>query len=58
MTRFFAIGLVTFEVMHGGHDIIARFFSWANAVTIMPDHQQHLVRDHDLVVFDEITYDE
>lgn len=58
MARFLAVGLVSFEVMDGGGEMIARFLSWADDVAGMADHEQHLVGDHEFIVLDKIASEE
>jgi hypothetical protein len=58
MARFLAIRLMTFEIMDGGQDRVARFFVRTNSIALMPNHEQHLEWNHDLVVFDEVSDDE
>jgi len=51
----FGVGLVTLEVVDGGGDDVAGLLARAHGVHGVADHQQHLERDHGLVVFDEVA---
>ena len=53
--RLLAVSLMPFEIMDSGRYVIAGYLAWTNAMAIMPDHREHLVRDHDLVVFYKVT---
>ena len=56
MPWLFAIGLVSSEVLDRRSDIVSTFFAGANAIAMVPDHQQHLIGNHDLVILDKIPH--
>ena len=55
MAAFFGIGLIAFEIVDGGADGIAGFFTGANRVDGVADGEQCLERDHNFVVFDVVA---
>ena len=55
VTGFFAVGLVTFEVMDRGAHGLARSLVRADRMDGVPDHLQGLERHHHFVVFDVIA---
>ena len=55
VARLFAVGLIALEVVDGGAHRFARPLAGTHRIDAMPDHQQHLERDHRLVVLDEIA---
>lgn len=58
MAGFFAIRLVAIEVVDGGGDVVARFLVRACGMACVPDHEEHLIGDHDFIVFYEVTDEE
>src|SRR6266403_4460987 len=57
MAALFRVGLIAFEIMDGGADVLARFFPRADRVDRMAYHAQRLEWDHHFVVFDVIAHD-
>src|SRR5712692_3358862 len=55
MAAFFGIGLVAFEIVDGGADVVAGFFAGTDGMYVVADHKQRLEWDHDFVVFDVIA---
>ena len=55
VATLFGVGLVAFEIVNGGADMIAFLFAWADGIDGMTHHLQGLEGDHDLVVFDKIA---
>src|SRR5712664_3168245 len=52
VATLFRVGLVAFEIVDGGADVVAGFFAGTDSVA---DHQQRLEGDHYFVVFDVIA---
>ena len=55
VATFFRIGLMPLEIVHGGGDDVARLLAGADHIDIVTHHQKHLIRDHDLVIFNKVT---
>ncbi len=55
VAALFGVGLVAFEIVDGGADVVAGFFAGTDGVDGMADHEQRLEWDHHFVVFDIIT---
>lgn len=58
MTGLFTVGLVAIEIVDGCGDVVPRLLVWTDNVACVSDHHQHLERNHDFVVFDEVAYEE
>ena len=41
--------------MHGGRHGVSGLLAGADHIDVMPHHQKHLVRNHEFVIFNEIT---
>ena len=55
MPRFFAVGLVAFEVMNRSSNLLASFLFRTNNIHLIPKRKQRLKGDHDFIVFHKIT---
>ena len=49
------VSLIAFEIVDGRADSLPGFLSRANSINPVPDHEQRLEGDHDLVVLDEVA---
>src|SRR5258708_37747727 len=56
MAALFRVGLIAFEIVDGGADVLTGFFSGADGVNRMAYHTQRLEWDHRFVVFDVVAH--
>src|SRR5579863_5055325 len=54
VAALFGVGLIAFEIVNGGADVLAGFFVGADGVDGVAKHLQRLKRNHHFVVFDVI----
>jgi hypothetical protein len=55
VARLLAVGLVAFEIVHGGAHLFAGLLAGTHGVHRMADHQQGLERHHGFVVLGKVT---
>jgi hypothetical protein len=55
---FLAIGLLSLEVVNRRGDRVPRPLARADRMYVVPDHLEHLERDHDFVVLDVVSGEE
>ncbi len=55
VAALFGVGLVAFEVVDGGADVLAGLLVGADGVDDVADHLEGLKGDHDFVVFDVVA---
>ena len=54
MSGLFRIGLMSFEIVDGGGDGVTGFFIRTHGMHSVANHQQHLKRYHDFVIFNKV----
>ena len=55
MSPFFAVGLITLEIVDCGLDLLTGFFARAHRIDKMPDHQHRLERHHYFIILGEVA---
>ena len=49
---------MAFEIMDCGQNRVSWLFVGADCIAMVPDHLEHLKRNHDFVVFNEVSDEE
>src|SRR5712692_5266011 len=55
VAALFRVGLIAFEIVDSGADVVAGFFAGTDGMHRVANHDQRLEWDHDFVVFDVIA---
>ena len=55
MAAFFGVGLVAFEVMNGGANVLAGFLVGADGVDDVAYHLEGLKRYHNFIIFNVVS---